>query len=70
VRSERTIVAKKAPNPVAKPWVHLTDVQKPFDQTNGAIDFDVEDPHDDTDTTRDLLEKGVVGNIINVSGGI
>jgi hypothetical protein len=66
---ERTIMAKKAQNPAAKPWVHLTDVQKPFDQTNGAVDFDVDSKHDASDTARDLLEKGVVGNIINVGGG-
>jgi hypothetical protein len=57
------------PNPAAKPWVHLTDVEKPFDQTNGAVDFDVEAPHDSRNDTRDLLEKGVVANAITISGG-
>lgn len=57
------------PNPAAKPWVHPTDIEKPFDQTNGVVDFDVEAQHDDRDDTRDLLEKGVAMNVITISGG-
>jgi hypothetical protein len=57
------------PNPAAKPWVHLTDIEKPFDQTNGAVDFDVEAQHDERNDARDLLEKGVAMNVITISGG-
>ena len=59
-------MAKKEPNPAAKPWVHLTDVQKPFDQTNGAVDFDVEDAHDASDPERDIVAKAVAANTVNV----
>ncbi|GAA4735833.1 hypothetical protein GCM10025783_02270 [Amnibacterium soli] len=51
--------------PAAKPWVHLTSDEKPFDQTNGAVDFDVEDAHDATDREGDLLAKGVASNAVN-----
>ena len=53
--------------PAAKPWVHLTSDEKPFDQTNGAVDFDVEDAHDATDSEGNLLAKGVASNTINVA---
>ena len=53
-------------NPAAKPWVPLTDIEKPFDQTNGAVDFDVEDKHDATDVEGDLIAKGVAANTVNV----
>lgn len=56
-------------NPAAKPWVPLTDTEKPFDQTNGAVDFDVEAQYDASNPKRDLLEKGVVMNVITISGG-
>lgn len=59
----------RKPNPAAKPWVHLTGVEKPFDQTNGVVDFDVEVQHDGRNDARDLLEKGVVANVITISGG-
>jgi hypothetical protein len=53
--------------PAAKPWVHLVvDGEKPFDQTNGAVDFDVPDPHDATDVEGGLIAKGVASNTVNV----
>ena len=57
---------RKHRSPAAKPWVHLTTDEKQFDQTNGAVDFDVEDAHDATDAEGDLLAKGVASNIVNV----
>ena len=57
---------KKHRLPAAKPWVPLTDDEKPFDQTNGTVDFDVEDSHDATDSNGDLLAKGVAANTVNV----
>ena len=35
-----------------------TDVEKPFDQTNGVVDFDVEDKHDATDVEADHPREG------------
>ena len=55
--------------PAAKPWVHLTADEKPFDQTNGAVDFDVEDAHDASDVEGDLLAKGLAANTVNVGFG-
>jgi hypothetical protein len=62
-------VSRHQKNPAAKPWVPLTDTEKPFDQTNGVVDFDVEAQHDGANPERDLLEKGVAMNVITVSGG-
>jgi hypothetical protein len=59
----------RTPNPAAKPWVPLTDVEKPFDQTNGVVDFDVEAAYDPGNDARDLLEKGIAANVITISGG-
>ena len=56
---------KRRQSPVAKPWVHLTGTEKPFDQTNGVVDFDVEDKHDATDVEGDILAKGVASNTVN-----
>ena len=56
-------------SPAAKPWVPIADTDKPFDQTNGVVDFDVEDKHTGANPTRDLLEKGVAANVITISGG-
>lgn len=62
---------KKHPNPAAKPWVHLTDTEKPFDQTNGVVDFDAERDEGADDSTLTLLERGAAGSIINGGfGGI
>ncbi|MDH2443757.1 hypothetical protein QDR37_07350 [Amnibacterium sp. CER49] len=47
-----------------KPWVHLTE-DKPFDQTNGVVDFDVEPQHDDEDVAGDLMAKGFTSNTVN-----
>jgi hypothetical protein len=58
----------RKPHPPAKPWVHLTGPEKPFDQTNGIVDFDA-DVRDDADPERDLIEKAVVINTIDVGGG-
>lgn len=56
---------RKHRSPLAdKPWVHLTE-DKPFDQTNGVVDFDVERAHDDEDVEGDLLAKGVASNTVN-----
>ncbi|MBW4041947.1 MAG: hypothetical protein HIU86_07435 [Acidobacteria bacterium] len=49
----------------AKAWVPLTDVEKPFDQTNGVVDFDVEAQHDTTDVEADILAKAVASNTVN-----
>ena len=57
---------RRRDRPAAKPWVHLTSIEKPFDQTNGVVDFDVEDAHDATDREEDLLAKGAASNIVNV----
>ncbi len=56
-------------DPAAKPWVPIADTEKPFDQTNGVVDFDVETAYDPSNPTRDLLEKGVAMNVITMSGG-
>jgi hypothetical protein len=64
---------RKHESPAAKPWVHLTDDEKPFDQTNGAVDFDVEDAHDATDAEGGLLAKGVASNAASLGffgGGV
>ncbi|MGN6445125.1 hypothetical protein [Amnibacterium sp.] len=53
------------PSPAAKPWVHLVDDdEKPFDQTNGMVDFDTEAKPDASDT--DLIGKAVASNTVNV----
>jgi hypothetical protein len=44
--------------------VHLTE-DKPFDQTNGVVDFDAERRHDDEDVEGDLLAKAVASNTVN-----
>ncbi len=59
------IVTKKQ-NPAAKPWVHLSGVERPFDQTNGTVDFDTPDEHDATDVEADILAKGVASNTVAV----
>jgi hypothetical protein len=56
---------KKRSSPITKPWIHLTDVEKPFDQTNGVVDFDVEDKWDASDPEADILAKGVASNTVN-----
>jgi len=56
---------RKRQSPVAKPWVHLTGTEKPFDQTNGVVDFDVEDKYDATDVEADILAKGVASNTVS-----
>lgn len=56
---------RKQPSPVAKPWVHLTGTEKPFDQTNGVLDFDVEDKYDASDPEADILAKGVASNTVS-----
>ncbi|GAA2752577.1 hypothetical protein [Amnibacterium kyonggiense] len=58
-------MSKKHPNPAAKPWVHLTGSEKPFDQTNGVVDFDAEAEHERDDDVQTLLERGAAGSIIN-----
>ena len=55
----------RTPSPVTKPWVHLTGVEKPFDQTNGVVDFDVEDKYDASDPAADILAKGVAANTVS-----
>ena len=57
---------RSSSRPAAKPWVHLTDIAKPFDQTNGTVDFDVPDKHDATDVQADIIAKGVASNTVNV----
>jgi hypothetical protein len=53
------------PPPAAKPWVHLVDDgAKPFDQTNGVVDFDAAAEPDATD--GDLVAKAVASNTVNV----
>ncbi|TDS80428.1 hypothetical protein [Amnibacterium kyonggiense] len=49
-----------------KPWTHLTDFEKPFDQTNGAVDFDSPDKHDAEDVESRMLARGVASNAANV----
>lgn len=63
-RSRGTTMSKKQ-HAAAKPWVHLTDDEKPFDQTNGIVDFDPREDRDGTDVEADLLAKGIASNIIN-----
>ncbi len=57
------------PNPAAKPWVHLTGPEKPFDQTNGVVDLGGADATDYSNPERDLMEKAVTWNMINIGGG-
>ena len=53
--------------PAAKPWVHLVDDgEKPFDQTNGVVDFDTPAKGDGRGDATDLLGKGVAANTVNV----
>lgn len=60
-------MSRRSRRPAAKPWVHLTEGSKPFDQTNGAIEFDArEAQHGDQDVEGDLLAKGVAANTVNV----
>ncbi|MGT2426407.1 hypothetical protein [Amnibacterium kyonggiense] len=61
-------MSRKHPNPAAKPWVHLTGTEKPFDQTNGVVDFDVEPGREQDDGTLTLLERGAAGSMLN--GGL
>jgi hypothetical protein len=51
-----------------KPWVHL-EAGHLFDQTNGAMDFDVEDAHDAgmTDAER-IANAGAIGGIAQSMG--
>lgn len=63
------ITVPRTRNPTAKPWVHLTGSEKPFDQTNGAVDFDEQDARDDSNSVRDLTEKAVIWNMIDIGGG-
>jgi hypothetical protein len=58
----------KKQNPAAKPWVHLTEGDKPFDQTNGVVDFDVEDKYDPSNPELKLLEKGAATSMLAVGG--
>lgn len=64
-RSRGTIMKKKTNEP-AKPWVQLTGIEKPFDQTNGAVDFDTPDKRHATDVEGDILAKGVATNTVAV----
>jgi hypothetical protein len=51
--------------PAGKPWVHLIDDgEKPFDQTNGVVDFDTAAKEDGTDV--DLIARAVASNTVNV----
>lgn len=59
-------MTKHQDNPAAKQWIHLADDAKPFDQTNGAVDFDPGVAYDATNIERDLIEKAVVSNTISV----
>lgn len=61
-------MARKRSDPAAKPWVHLTDDVKPFDQTNGVVDFDAEGKHERDDDVQTLIERGAAGSILN--GGL
>jgi hypothetical protein len=63
------ITMSRKPDPAAKPWVHLTGSEKPFDQTNGVVDFDEPHARDDSNSVRDLTEKAVIWNMINIGGG-
>ena len=63
------ITMSRKPNPAAKPWVHLTGSAQPFDQTNGVLDFDEPTARDDANSVRDLTEKAVIWNMINIGGG-
>jgi hypothetical protein len=60
------MIMKKTTSVAAKPWVPLIGIEKPFDQTNGAIDFDTPDKHDGTDVEGDILAKGVGSNTVAV----
>jgi hypothetical protein len=58
---------RRKSRPAAKPWVHLvTDDEKPFDQTNGVVDFDTPAKDDGRSDPTDLLGKGVAANTVNV----
>lgn len=52
----------------ARAWVHLAGTGHSFDQTNGVVDFDVEDKHDASRTELSLLEKGAATSILSVGG--
>jgi hypothetical protein len=60
------MIMKKKTSVTAKPWVHLAEIEKPFDQTNGAVDFDTPDKHGATDSEADILAKGVGSNTVAV----
>ena len=62
------VAPSKQPTPTAKPWVHLTGPERPFDQTNGVVDFDVEDRYDAANVERDLFEKGAAMSMLSVGG--
>lgn len=64
LRLERMTMSRR-PNPAAKPWVHLTGPEKPFDQTNGVVDFDAESGRAEDDSTLTLFERGAAGSILN-----
>ena len=51
--------------PAAKPWVPLVaDDEKPFDQTNGVVDFDIAAKDDGPEP--DLIGRAVASNTVNV----
>lgn len=53
--------------PAAKPWVHLVDDgERPFDQTNGVVDFDTPATEDGGGDASGLVAKGVAANSVNV----
>jgi hypothetical protein len=55
---------KRKHRPAAKPWVHLAVDEKPFDQTNGVVDFDTPASDDGRDDTADLIAKAVASNTV------
>ena len=56
---------KRKHRPAAKPWVHLVDDgAKPFDQTNGVVDFDTPAADDGRGDTADLIAKAVASNTV------
>jgi hypothetical protein len=51
--------------PAGKPWIPLVDDgEKPFDQTNGVVDFDTAAKEDGSDV--DLVGKAIASNTANV----
>lgn len=47
-----------------KRWVPLATGDRPFDQTNGAIDFDTPAQRDDRKVLLGLLEAGAAGSVL------